>query len=109
MMAAMRVVIAHLKTNYNNFLLTSLHTPVELPQMSQPQQCRCCNGSGVEKNHEAIGAAMRKRRTEAGLSLRKAARLAGISFSYLSQLERGERHWTPEVEDRFLSAIMEAR
>lgn len=75
--------------------------------MSKSSQCRCCHGSGVEKNHEALGQAMRKLRVESGMSLRQMAKKAGVSFSFISQLERGNRHWTQDVEYKFLKALEE--
>jgi transcriptional regulator with XRE-family HTH domain len=75
--------------------------------MSRPQQCHCCNGSGVEKNHKTLGQSMRNSRIKAGLSLRKMAKKIGISFSFLAQLERGNRHWTQDVEYKFLKALEE--
>jgi transcriptional regulator with XRE-family HTH domain len=35
------------------------------------------------------------------------AKKIGISFSFLAQLERGNRHWTQDVEYKFLKALEE--
>lgn len=75
--------------------------------MSKPSPCRCCRGSGVEKNHKTLGQSMRNSRIKAGLSMRKMAKKIGISFSFLAQLEKGNRHWTEDVEYKFLKILEE--
>lgn len=45
------------------------------------------------RSDDEIGARVRAVRKRRGLSLEVASGLAGISFSYLSRLERGERHF----------------
>ena len=64
------------------------------------QPCRRCGGSGTEPDDRAIGAEMREKRRAAGLSLRDAAKRMGLSASYLSDLERGNRHWRADLVQR---------
>lgn len=43
---------------------------------------------------------MRARRLAAGRSLRETAKRMGLSAAYLSDLERGNRHWRAELVQR---------
>lgn len=52
-------------------------------------------------DHIATGKAARKIRTSMGLSLRKAALMMDVSAPYLSDLERGKRHWKMSVLRKF--------
>lgn len=56
-------------------------------------------------DHEATGAEWRGVREGAGVSLRSLARTMGVSAAYLSDLERGRRNWTEEVESRYAGAL----
>jgi len=77
--------------------------------MSISKICRHCNGTGREQDNKFVGREARKGREAAGIGLRVMASLIGVSPSFLSQLERGERNWTPEVVRLFARAINEAR
>jgi transcriptional regulator with XRE-family HTH domain len=52
-------------------------------------------------DHEATGAAWRKIRQDVGFTLRSLARKMGISAPFLSDLERGRRNWTEEIEQTY--------
>jgi DNA-binding XRE family transcriptional regulator len=53
-----------------------------------------------EVDNEATGAEWRMLREQAGVSLRNLAQTMGVSAPYLSDLERGRRNWTEELENR---------
>ena len=59
--------------------------------------CKCCQGSGVERDDLIVGRDMRALRTMTGISLSSMAAHLGISKGYLSQLEHGKRSWTTEL------------
>ncbi|MFG1659101.1 helix-turn-helix domain-containing protein [Micromonospora chersina] len=54
---------------------------------------------------ESFGHILRKHRTAAGLSLRDLAGLTNFQFSYLAQVERGERRPTQAVADKCERAL----
>lgn len=62
----------------------------------------------TQVDHEGTGAEWRLHREVAGVSLRELARTMGVSAPYLSDLERGRRNWTEELEDRYVKALREA-
>ncbi len=71
--------------------------------------CPHCSGTGRVLDSAAIGAAARKRREAAGLTQGEVAAGMGYSTSYISQLERGLKHWTPELIAANEAAILGAR
>ena len=56
-------------------------------------------------DHEATGADWRRHREQAGVSLRDLAQTMGVSAPYLSDLERGRRNWSDEIENKVASAL----
>lgn len=76
--------------------------------MSKPLKvCHCCNGKGVEKDHELVGSLLRTKREELGISLRAMARKIGVNASFLSQLERGLRRWTEAMQKKYALVLEE--
>jgi transcriptional regulator with XRE-family HTH domain len=66
--------------------------------MSKKQNPCCrCHGSGDEPDNGFIGRQLRANREHEGISLRAMALKLGVSSSFLSQLERGDRTWKPEL------------
>lgn len=65
-------------------------------EKKQKPCCRCC-GSGNEPDNKFVGRNLRINREHEGISLRKMATLLEVSPSFLSQLERGDRMWKPEL------------
>ena len=55
--------------------------------------CPGCGGTGTYLPDDRIGEALRRRREARDISLRSMAKKIGISAPYLSDLERGNRHW----------------
>lgn len=70
--------------------------------MSKNKPCHCCNGTGDELDDAALGRKLRNLRTKAGVGLREMSRALSISHSFLSQLESGNRRWTPETSHLFI-------
>jgi predicted transcriptional regulator len=66
--------------------------------------CKRCGGSGVEAS-ESQGAEMRGARKLSGATITDVAGAMGISVTHLSDMERGNRRWTPEMSRRFMVAI----
>lgn len=62
-------------------------------------------GQAEEAAAGQTGAEWRKLRKDAGVSLRSLARTMGVSAAYLSDLERGRRNWSEEVESRYAGAL----
>ena len=67
--------------------------------------CRRCNGTGLEPDNVAIGAAMRERRKQAGVSLRALGARLGLSASYLCDLELGRRAWNAAQITRYEAGL----
>lgn len=67
--------------------------------------CIRCHGSGQEPDPKALGEAMRAKRERTGKSLRAVAEKMKISAPYLSDLERGNRLFSPEHVVRFEAAL----
>jgi transcriptional regulator with XRE-family HTH domain len=51
------------------------------------------------------GADLRKKRKQHGFSLKEVAAKMEISIGYLSDLERGNRHWSDDLKHIFENAI----
>jgi len=64
--------------------------------------CPRCGGSGKLPDSSW----MRSTRLEKGLSLREVANEIGISASYLSDLERGRRNLSHNINTRFCNALI---
>ena len=60
-------------------------------------------------DHEATGRAIRTARVRSKRSLRSIARDLNVSATFLSDLERGLRHWTPTWVRRVTEAISSPR
>lgn len=71
--------------------------------------CQRCNGSGTEPDNLAIGSEFRGRRAASGIGLRSAAKSLKISAGYLSNLETGQRRWTPLLMDKYLDLLRNPR
>lgn len=67
--------------------------------------CECCHGTGVQVDQRELGDSLRQKREAAHISLRSMAADLGISAPYLSDLERGHRHWSPALRARFEKAL----
>jgi len=59
--------------------------------------CPKCHGTGQVTDDIWLGLHMRGLRRQAGHSLRVLAKRMGYSAPYISDLELGRRHWTPEL------------
>lgn len=69
------------------------------------ERCEHCNGTGQQLNHRDLGKQMRKKRKRLGVSLRETAERMAISAPFLSDLERGNRHWTENLIVKFNRVI----
>lgn len=67
--------------------------------------CHCCEGSGQELDHKAVGEEMRRKREARGFTLTKVAGRLKMSKAYLSDLEWGARNWRPELIQKYLKAL----
>jgi transcriptional regulator with XRE-family HTH domain len=56
-------------------------------------------------NHRATGGRALNDLEDHGISIRRAAKQMGMSASYLSDLLKGRRNWSHELERRFESAV----
>jgi transcriptional regulator with XRE-family HTH domain len=56
-------------------------------------------------NHRATGGRALNDLEDHGISIRQAAKQMGMSASYLSDLIRGRRNWSHELERRFEAAM----
>jgi transcriptional regulator with XRE-family HTH domain len=61
---------------------------------TKTKNCRCCDGSGKEIDHKAMGKQLRAEREKLDMSLTYVAGRIGISKAYLHDLESGKRYWT---------------
>ncbi len=57
-------------------------------------QCPRCSGAGKIFDDAKIGQALREKRLAKGIQLKKAAQAMHTSPQYLSDIEKGRRHWT---------------
>jgi DNA-binding XRE family transcriptional regulator len=67
---------------------------------TKKQPCHCCAGTGVEEDDVLFGAVIRQLRLQKHINLRKLAQVLGISHSYLWQLEKGCRRWSPALVEK---------
>jgi transcriptional regulator with XRE-family HTH domain len=68
-------------------------------------KCRCCAGSGLERDHAAVGSYYRKVRRAQKKRLKEVSGPMGISISHLSYLEKGKRRWTGKLEKACQQAL----
>lgn len=76
------------------------------PPMNKTKSCHCCNGSGTELDHIAVGADLRTLRESKGLTLDHVSSRMKLSSPYLCDLERGRRNWTEDKVARFKKACV---
>lgn len=69
------------------------------------KNCRCCEGSGREIDHFAVGMDLRAIREKAGKSLTFVADDMGISKAYLHDLEFGKRYWNRKLINQYQAAL----
>jgi transcriptional regulator with XRE-family HTH domain len=67
-------------------------------------KCNYCNGTGKRPDEALIGKQMRSHRKQSGLTLKAVAQNMGLSISFLCLLEKGSRHWTTGLVNRYLAA-----
>lgn len=68
------------------------------------KSCRCCQGSGKELDHKAVGLEMKKLRNSTGLSQAALGKVMGVSAAYICDLEQGYRNWSEALVARFRKA-----
>lgn len=68
------------------------------------KDCRCCQGSGQEYDHKAVGETMRKIRLNAKLSQAALGKLMKITAAYICDLEKGYRNWNDDLIERYKKA-----
>lgn len=56
-------------------------------------------------DHAKVGKEFRERRVKAGLTLKQMEQISGFSDTFISELERGTRNWTPANAERLLAAL----
>lgn len=64
--------------------------------------CEFCRG---EADHKAIGHRMVQEREKMGMAQSELGREMNLSATYICDLEHGRRNWTPQMIDRYLSAV----
>lgn len=69
------------------------------------QSCHCCDGSGAELDHKAVGKEMRRLRIGKGISQATVARRMKFSKPYISDLEAGARNWRTDLIAKYLKSI----
>jgi hypothetical protein len=67
--------------------------------------CPRCHGTGYLHDYEDLGKRMSRLRKKAGLSLKYVSSHMGISEGNLSDMERGDRPWTPDLMTKFIDGI----
>jgi transcriptional regulator with XRE-family HTH domain len=56
-----------------------------------------------------VGSILRQEREEAGIGLNEMARRLGLNASYLSDMERGNRHWTLDRVEAFRNELTKGK
>jgi predicted transcriptional regulator len=69
------------------------------------QDCHCCEGSGKELDHKAVGSVLRNHRVVKGITQTSIADRMGLSKPYLSDLEHGKRAWRPSLIKAYEKAL----
>lgn len=69
------------------------------------EKCERCAGRGRLIPDAVLGPELRGRRDEAGVLKEAMAKACGISPAYLYDLERGKRHWDPELIVKYEKAL----
>ena len=67
--------------------------------------CPKCHGTGFLHDYVDLGKRMSRLRKKAGLSLKYVSTKKQVSEGNLSDMERGERPWTPDLMTKFLDGI----
>lgn len=65
------------------------------------QPCPLCQGRGTTIDHGLIGSILRQEREEKQIGLNEMARRLNLNASYLSDMERGKRHWSFDRIEEF--------
>lgn len=64
--------------------------------------CPFCRG---EADHKAIGHRMAQEREKMGMAQSELGLAMNLSATYICDLEKGRRNWTPQMIDRYLAAV----
>lgn len=67
--------------------------------------CKCCDGSGRQLDHELVGDYLRTQRLKAGITQAQVAEAMKISKPYLCDLEHGFRNWRNELIGKYKKSI----
>jgi predicted transcriptional regulator len=67
--------------------------------------CPRCHGAGYLHDYEDLGSRMRGLREKAGLPRNAVSTRMGVSEGYLSDMERGDRPWSPDLMTKFIDTI----
>lgn len=73
--------------------------------MKPKLKCPKCQGVGTIPNPQFVGEQLRKEREAAGVSMREVARRMKMSAPFLSDVENGFRHFSPEHTARYRAAL----
>lgn len=73
-------------------------------RVKEKRDCPKCDGTGLVPDDVAIGDRLKSKRLKAGVGLREIARRLNVTAPFVSDLEKGERHWK-EWEGRFLKCL----
>jgi AraC-like DNA-binding protein len=69
------------------------------------QDCKYCDGSGQQLDHERVGDYLRTKRINSGITQARVAEAMKISKPYLCDLEHGFRNWSNDLIARYRKAI----
>lgn len=86
-------------------MLVNTMTMKKTNRFSKTVPCSKCRGSGEVLSDAYIGQQMRNLREKLGVKLREVAKALDVSAPYISDLERGFRHWNDDLKKRFLVAL----
>lgn len=67
--------------------------------------CPRCEGTGRIVDDSSVGRIFRQLRQRKGISLREVARRIKLSAAYLSDLERGHKHWSLSLRGKYALAL----